>query len=547
MTREANILRPDNDFLTLDLTRSWQSASPALNNLPSPSGPPSVANGYLWSSFQSLFLYGGEFSDNPIDPPTPLSLWEYAIGSSSWQQFTNPQTSSGPNAPDGNIAVQRVAEGAGVSVPGLGRGWFWGGHEDPFTTSSWPQSVPRTYLNALLEYAFPDPGSPAGAWQNVTGTNGSPDADGVLLYVPGFGADGILVALAGGASDTFASLTTVNVFDIATSNWYEQGTTGTTPQSRVNPCAVVAAAADGSSYNIYLYGGQNLQPSGSQTQYTDMWILTIPAFVWIRVDASQNSPVARAGHTCDVWDGQMVVVGGYLGDSSTCDASPTYVFNMSSLSWSQGFTRMSDARANPLSLQDAQLANTTGPNAALHGSYGYAVPDPVQSIVGGHVSGEATITAPVAAATVGPLATGGPRMYTVTQHAASATETATIDRGSGGGSDKTATIVGAVVGSIAGVILILGIYAAYCAVLYKRRLTMYQQHMEAERAQREKDGAATTLMNGSSSENTGRVPSRPGIGGRRGRRSSEDLLGNMEPSFIGIMMHPRRSLRVVNR
>lgn len=47
----------------------------------------------------------------------------------------------------------------------------------------------------------------------------------------------------------------INVYDIATSTWYNQATNGPTPDVRVNPCSVVAAAADGSSYNIYMFGG----------------------------------------------------------------------------------------------------------------------------------------------------------------------------------------------------------------------------------------------------------------------------------------------------
>ena len=46
----------------------------------------------------------------------------------------------------------------------------------------------------------------------------------------------------------------INVYDIATSSWYIQSTSGETPKIRVNPCAVVAAAADGSSYNVYMFG-----------------------------------------------------------------------------------------------------------------------------------------------------------------------------------------------------------------------------------------------------------------------------------------------------
>lgn len=46
----------------------------------------------------------------------------------------------------------------------------------------------------------------------------------------------------------------VDVYDIATSEWYTQSTSGQFPKYRVNPCAVIAAAQDGSSYNIYMFG-----------------------------------------------------------------------------------------------------------------------------------------------------------------------------------------------------------------------------------------------------------------------------------------------------
>jgi hypothetical protein len=36
----------------------------------------------------------------------------------------------------------------------------------------------------------------------------------------------------------------IDVYDIASSTWYKQSTSGKQPKYRVNPCAVVAAAAE---------------------------------------------------------------------------------------------------------------------------------------------------------------------------------------------------------------------------------------------------------------------------------------------------------------
>lgn len=148
----------NNHFLTLDLTRTWNIAEPSLTRLPQPSGssgPPAVSLGYLWSSHESLFLYGGQFSDNPPDSPTAFSTWEYSIAEETWIEHQNPQTTKGESAPSDNDDVQRAAEGAGVNVPSLGRGFYFGGHLDTWTTEDWSNTVARVYLQSLLEFTFP--------------------------------------------------------------------------------------------------------------------------------------------------------------------------------------------------------------------------------------------------------------------------------------------------------------------------------------------------------------------------------------------------------
>jgi len=208
----------NNDFLTLDLTHTWQISSPSLTGLPQPSGPPAVANGYLWNSFDSLYLYGGEFSDDPVATPAAFSLWEYNIPSSSWSSYGSPVTTAGKNSQPASEAIQRAAEGAGYAVAHLGKGWYFGGHEDYLTTQGWSDQIPRIYLSSFVEYTYPGyksgDGQTAGSqglWRNITnggiqGTAGFTErADGLLVYVPGFGAQGILLSLAGGTNDTFVS------------------------------------------------------------------------------------------------------------------------------------------------------------------------------------------------------------------------------------------------------------------------------------------------------------------------------------------------------
>ena len=133
----------NNDFLTLDVTKSWNISSPVIAGLPQPSGPPPVSNGYLWNSYDALYLYGGEYSSDPTAIPSPYSLWQYDIAGSKWTETQNPKTSAGNNSDGGNQPVLGSAEGAGLSVPELGRGFYFAGHQDPYTT-------PGTYVLDLV-------------------------------------------------------------------------------------------------------------------------------------------------------------------------------------------------------------------------------------------------------------------------------------------------------------------------------------------------------------------------------------------------------------
>lgn len=211
-----------NDFFTMDVTKDFDISKPTLKGLPQPSGPPAVANAYLWQSYDSLYLYGGLVSDNPRAYPQPYSLWSYDIASSQWTEHSNPKTSSGNNSDPGNQPVQQAAEGAGVSIPELGRGYYFAGHLDAYTTSGWTLPIPRQYLKSMIEYTFPGytndgvqslrGGQKAGSdgtWRNIT-QGGIQDqnafsirADSVLVHVPGFGDQGILVSLGGGTNQSF--------------------------------------------------------------------------------------------------------------------------------------------------------------------------------------------------------------------------------------------------------------------------------------------------------------------------------------------------------
>jgi hypothetical protein len=592
----------------MDLKTGWQIASPTMEEVPRPSEMPATSNGFLWNSRDTLYLYGGEYSDNPEASPVPYSLWTYNIPSSTWEERPNPKTIDG-------VPVERSAEGSGVNIPSLGRGMYFGGHIDRFTTPGWDIDIFRVYLRSLLEFTFPgsanpavndnQPAGPDGTWRNLT-DDGVQDsagfterADGVLVYVSGYSEQGILLGLAGGTDKSYTQMNVIDVYDIAEQKWYKQATTGSIPEYRVNPCAVATSAADGSSVQVHLFAGQKLLPYGSQEQYDDMWILSIPSFTWIQVDQKdQPVPPGRSGHTCTIWNAQMIVVGGYVGQDLSCDSPGVYVFNTSSLTWNTNYAALKGG--NDMNQQKSQESN---PNA-LQGSYGYTVPDAVQKVIGGNAYGSATVTAPAQTVTVGPFATGKPIIYTVTQSDGSvATETATPGVGSSNGTSSGPNIAAIIAGVLAGLFFLLALYLGFCTWVYRRQLALYKRHVAMSQRQSmgiapppivglgaaTKAGADSPLEKNSLDATSASSSSNPrsaaaaavaaaaagrGVGGYQAlptnnntfagglersstnsahgglntaRSSTEDLLDGQEPTFLGVLLSPRRSLKVINR
>lgn len=199
-----------------------------------------------------------------------------------------------------------------------------------------------------------------------------------------------------------------------------------------------------------------------------MYILTIPSFTWVGPIAQTGSsiPYARAGHTCNLRDGQMVVVGGFNTTVTSCDSPGFYVFNASSLEWTSSFTALDHAD------------DLDSGNSVLASSYGYTVPDPVVSVIGGSPSGSATVTKPASSATGGPFATGKPPTYTIT--AGSGGPTATITsaaQNNGAVGDNGGLIAAIVIACIAGS---AAAYLGYCAWLYRRQVRAYKTHLAVQ-------------------------------------------------------------------
>ena len=170
--------------------------------------------------------------------------------------------------------------------------------------------------------------------------------------------------------DSPSYMSNIDIYDIAGNQWYQQPTTSG-PGQLTRGCAVVAPATDYSSFNIYYYGGYSGLDATSAFN-DDVWVLSIPSFVWTKVTPG-NGGHSRAGHKCVMpYPDQMIVVGGYTNQSGVSPAcvggNIVQVYNLTTGAWVDGY------------------------DPATHADYG--VPPAVVSKIGGSKSGGATMTTP---------------------------------------------------------------------------------------------------------------------------------------------------------
>ncbi|KAI9792029.1 MAG: hypothetical protein M1833_001278 [Piccolia ochrophora] len=143
------------------------------------------------------------------------------------------------------------------------------------------------------------------------------------------------------------------VFDLYYQKWYSQTTSGDAPEGRQDFCVAGAKGANDSTYEIFVYGGwtgsfgQDVNPDSS-----DVYILTLPAFRWIR--AKDSGSVPRAGSSCQVVGGrQMLSFGGWdptLTDWFDAPDPWTYgigIFDMTALKWTSGYNATADPYIPP--------------------------------------------------------------------------------------------------------------------------------------------------------------------------------------------------------
>lgn len=247
-----------------------------------------------------------------------------------------------------------ITNGAGESAPSENLGFYFSGmHVPGWGAISYPPLEANTTADTLITVNMTVMESEK--WANDTLPSyiqGRANAE--LVWVP-VSESGVLVAIGGVVepAGTIESLTstqkahsekvsptfmeTVSVYDIDTKTWYLQNTTGDTPPQLTEFCSVLASAEDGSSHNIYIYGGYNgLNVNANPSD--DVYILSLPSFTWVKAYNGTNTH-GRNGHRCiAVYPNQMLAIGGYRIDTTHCLEGGVIVnFNLNNLSFQDAY------------------------------------------------------------------------------------------------------------------------------------------------------------------------------------------------------------------
>ncbi|PMD34733.1 hypothetical protein L207DRAFT_516883 [Hyaloscypha variabilis F] len=303
-----------------------------------------------------VYWYGGYPYLTGFQP----SVWGFTLngGQVSWEKIYDigiSHATSGSTFPGFTFTTGSLWTSTPTAYYSLG-GYIIGG-ADPAITG-----LGMTSVSGMVEYNFQE-----GLWTNTsdTGATGYREQGfsihGEAIYVPIYGKDGIIVFLGGDIPTTqayvggaaLAEFSDITIYDISTGNYYQQTATGLAiPLGRIQFCATGAAAADNSSFEIFIYGGSgdgtlntNDLTADQAVDFGKVYILSLPAFTWIQ--APDVSATQRSAHSCrTIGNRQMVSIGGIVNNNSTFTDPWTNglgIFDMTELTW--GFNY--DATAAP--------------------------------------------------------------------------------------------------------------------------------------------------------------------------------------------------------
>ncbi|KAL8993020.1 MAG: hypothetical protein Q9188_007439 [Gyalolechia gomerana] len=351
--------------LSIDLSEDWRNDSVVPRTTNKPSGAPKLSSpAFAYDEKNDIFYSGfagrvSSFGDYP-DPP-PLSLWSFkpdGTGIGTWKREIDSDDSTFDDLTRPFKGYQAYGGDTALILGGISNS------QSDEKTQDVSDDIPLPGLLALNMTTKTFTNSTARSFNR-----GRSAVVGRMQYVPSFGPDGLFMAMGGSmipvVTENLISFGNIWVYQAETNTWFNQTARGNLPGPRKNFCLAGANSTNG-TYEIFLYGGQNGNLGPEAVPYDEIYILTLPAFSWLKVDYPPEHP--RHGHTCEhVGGSQIASIGGldsnsrvYYGDYSDIDKSTFNssvdpfaqglgIFDMTTLTWADHYS------ANPPAYEQSEL------------------------------------------------------------------------------------------------------------------------------------------------------------------------------------------------
>ncbi|KAK5560134.1 hypothetical protein LTR46_001884 [Exophiala xenobiotica] len=326
----------------------YEDSAPAVfQSIPEAAVNNFYLDGYMFASYDEFYAWGGMTLTSLNTAPRTVNDPLYNLPAGKNDDLGLPNTGYQPqnsNFPTG------ITNGAGANAPSENLGFYFGGLYNQNGSKYDYFDPPTDEANFLVKVTMDDltfadwaiinpPDSPTIPWR----------AEGALVWVP-TSSQGILIAIGGvvkpadlnyyiGRDEANTSMTFLKefpVFDIGSNTWSLQSLSTGSPfpdKPLAQFCTVVASAEDGSHHEIFVYGGWDSNNDTSPN--TDVWILTVPSFTWIKADSVGREGDPRQGHVCvSPYPDQMIAIGGTGAAEAPLTTNRTVdVYNLNTLNW----------------------------------------------------------------------------------------------------------------------------------------------------------------------------------------------------------------------
>jgi hypothetical protein len=283
------------------------------------------------------------------------TVWKFTVSDPLYDAPEGSNVQLGiPNtnyAPESENFLPRT-NGAGANAPSENLGFYFGGmwnaNGDKFTSSIPPANRStdlikvNTFNQGHADWQIYPLNESITPWRAEAGLVWLPvSTQGVLLAIGGVTAPADL-GIIGNQEDATTSqsfLKQFPIYDIGSNTWALQDLDSASPfpdEQLAQFCTVVASSKDGSHHEIFVYGGSN----GNMTKpKSDVWVLSVPSFTWIKADGSERAGVPRLRHVCTApYPDQMIVIGGTGTGGKMLEPNQAIdVYNLNDLNWTGAY------------------------------------------------------------------------------------------------------------------------------------------------------------------------------------------------------------------